>query len=202
MRVKDIKILIYLIIFLFVFLIAYFLIKPAMIEIRNKKVEIKTNQKILEQKENTLLKFIKISAKYKKHKSDIKKMDQILLQKPDPLLIFIQLDALALNNKMAIKSISFGNLELSDKGVGVLSADITAEGTYSSFKDFLEAVAKNLNLMDIETMSTEVEKVKIIKKGEEEIKIYSFSLTVNIYTKEIPVEEKPQKPPETEELEF
>lgn len=192
MGVRDIKILIYLILLLFIFVVAYFLIRPAMIEIKNKKVEIKTDQKTLEQKESTLLKFQRVSAKYKEHKSDIKKMKQILLPKSDPLLALIQLDTLASDSKMVIKAISFGELELSDKGVGVFPASITVKGTFPAFKDFLDAVAKNLNLMDVETISR-------TKEEEEEAGIELFSLKINIYTKEVPAEEKP---PETEGVEI
>lgn len=196
MEFKNIKNLIYFGTILLCFLIVYFLIKPSILSVKDTQKELLRAQKILEQKEKALLKFKKVSGEYKKQRKNIQKMDKILLLEPDLPLILLQFWTLAGKSEVVLEDISFGALEKSEKGVGSLPASLVIKGRYSAFKDFLEAVAKNLNLMEVENITF---KVKREEEKEEEEKIYSFSLDINILTQALPkVEEKP--PVEEEEI--
>ncbi|MGB4254081.1 MAG: hypothetical protein WBJ22_03180, partial [Minisyncoccales bacterium] len=79
-------------------------------------------------------------------------------------------------------------------------------GDYENFKNFLDSVAKNLNLIDVETISFQPIEAgqgmaSAIENNEEIVTVatenkYTFSLKVNTYTEKTPVpppEETPVK---------
>jgi len=108
-------------------------------------------------------------------------------------LILIQLEALAAESKIKIQNISFSPLEKSDKGVGILPVSLDAKGSYLALKNFLEAIATNLNIMEVKDIALQVE-----KKGAPEA-VYSFSLKIDVYTQALPkVEVSPPPKPEEE----
>lgn len=193
MEFKGFKIFLYLGLVLVCFLIAYFLIWLSLPEIKNNQRELIKEKRTLEEKESTLTEFKRVSEKYKKNSKNLKTINQLLLPEPDLPLILIQLEALAAQNKIEIKNISFSPLEKSDKGVGILPVNLDTKGSYLSLKNFLEAIATNLNIMEVENIALQVE-----KKGAPEA-VYSSSLKIDVYTQALPkVEVAPPPKPEEE----
>lgn len=194
---KNIKTYIYLGIILVIFVIAYFLVYPAVLEIKNTQKDVLVAQKTLDQKRDTFAKFKEVSEKYKAKKADLGKIKQMLSPEPDIVFQLIQFEALANNNGMIMDNISFGNLQAAEKGeVGVFPIDLKVNGSYVAFKNYLEALAKNLSLIDVETINFQIGEAieeKEIKEG------YSFSLKVNTYTEKMPEKPKEEQPAAEEE---
>jgi len=182
MEFKGSKMILYLGLILACFLIAYFLIWLSFPEVKNNQKELIKERKTLEEKESTIAEFQRISGKYKKISKNLKIINQILPSEADQPLILIQLGALATQNKVEITNISFSPLKNSDKGVGILPVNINAKGSYLALKNFLESIATNLNIMEVQNLTLEVEE----KVAEEKVKIYSFSLEIDVYTQELP----------------
>jgi len=195
MEFKRVKIFLYVGLILFCALIGYFLIWPSLRDVKSNQELLKTKLTLKEKKSETLQEFQRVSKEYKKNSKNIKKIDQLLLPGPDLPLILIQLEALAVNTQVEIKSISFSVLEKSEKGVGILPVNLEVKGGYISLKNFLEAIAKNLNIMEVESIT-----LKTGKGPEAARDVYSFSLKINIYTQALPKVEIPPAP-KTEEQE-
>ena len=189
MEFKGFKIFLYLGLVLVFVLIAYFLIWLSLPEIKNNQRELIKGKRTVEEKENTLAEFKRVSEKYKKNSKNLKTINQLLLPEPDLPLILIQLEALAAESKIKIQNISFSPLEKSDKGVGILPVSLDAKGSYLALKNFLEAIATNLNIMEVKDIALQVE-----KKGAPEA-VYSFSLKIDVYTQALPKVEAPSPPP-------
>jgi len=198
MSERDIKLVVYVGGILIVFLLSYFLVYPSVLKVKEIQKEIKIAEKTLENKKATLEKAKKLYKEYNERKADFEKMNQLLSPEPDIIFQLIQFEALALNNGMELENISFGSLTTSEKGVGIFPVNLKVKGDYPHFKNYLEALAKNLNLIDVKTISFGPS-----KEGEEGV--YSFSLKVNTYTEKTPetrreerTEEKMEKKAEEE----
>lgn len=208
MESKNIKRYIYLGTALLLFLISYFLLYPLILEVRNTKKEIAISEQTLQERKEILGDLKAITEKYKKKEKDFQKIDGMLFPEPDLISLLIQFDNLASKNGMIMDNISFGNLEASDKKVGIFPVNLEISGSYNSFKNYLEALAKNLNLIDVETISIQMKsQEKEMKPGEKEMKtqeegesdgMYSFSLKVNTYTQKMPKTAEEEISTETE----
>lgn len=186
---KNINTYIHLGIVIVIFLITYFFVYPAVLEVKNNKKDLLISQKTIEQKENTLSKFKEVSVKYKAAQSDFQKLNQMLPSEPDIVSQLIQIETLTGNNGLIMEDISFGSWQASKENqVGILPVNLEVTGSYSAFKNFLEAIAKNLNLMDVEAISFQPS-----KEGEEK---YTFSLVINTYTENLPVSAASENAPE------
>jgi len=179
MSERDVKLVVYVGGILIVFLLSYFLVYPSVLKIKEIQKEIKIAEKTLESKKATLEKAKKLYKEYNERKADLEKMNQLLSPEPDIIFQLIQFEALTLNNGMELENISFGSLGTSEKGVGIFPVSLKIKGDYPHFKNYLEALAKNLNLIDVKTIS-----FGSSKEGEEGV--YSFSLKVNTYTEKTP----------------
>ncbi|HOK35462.1 MAG TPA: type 4a pilus biogenesis protein PilO [Candidatus Pacearchaeota archaeon] len=180
---KNIQNYIYLGLSIIIFLVAYFLIYPAILEIKNTQKDILVLQKTLEQKQSTLIKFKDVSEKYKAKKEDFQKISQMLSEEPDIIFQLIQFEALADQNGMIMEDISFENWQADPKSkLGVLPLNLKVSGSYSAFKNYLGALAQNLNLIDVEIISFQSPRTpeEVAEKG------YTFSLKVNTYTRTAP----------------
>lgn len=187
---RNIKGYIYFGIGLAAFLIAYFGVYPAVLKVKESKKELLTLQKTIEQKQNSISQFKAISEKYKSARSDFQKLNQMLASDPDIIFQLIQLETLTGNNGLIIEDISFGAWQaFQENQVGILPVNLKVSGSYSAFKNFLEAIAKNLNLMDVGSISFQPP-----KEGEEK---YTFSLVINTYTENLPASENAQEQGET-----
>jgi len=175
MKRRDIKILIYIGLILVCLLTAYFLIRPSILEVQYNQKDLKEKKLTLEKKEDYLQKFKEVSRKYKKNRGSIKKVNQLLLSEVNLPLILIQLEALATNTKVEIESIYFSPLEMSDKEIGVIPVTINTRSKYVPFKNFLNAIAKNLNIIEVENITLETERT-----------MYLASLGLNVYTNVLP----------------
>ncbi|MDD5552166.1 MAG: type 4a pilus biogenesis protein PilO [Candidatus Pacebacteria bacterium] len=184
-KARDIQLLIYFIICVLIFCVAYFFVYPSLIEVKKAKKESVALIQILKEKEETLEEFNGVAAKYKTNSAKIKKIEGLLLdENSDKLLMLIHFDVLASRNKMSVSSFSFGEVEGSESNLGVLPVSLTVDGSYGNFKGFLDDVAKSIPLMEVETINFSVG-----EEGETGEKtppnMNSFSLVIKVYTKSI-----------------
>lgn len=194
---KKIKTYIYLGLSLIIFLVVYFFVYPAVLEVKNTQKEILVLQKTLDQNQETLAKFKEVSEKYKAKQGEFQKISQILSPEPDIIFQLIQFETLANKNGMVMDNISFENIQTTEDGkIGVLPINLQVSGDYFAFQNYLEDLAKNLNLIDVESISFQP-----IQESTETVKIakgYAFSLKVNTYTKTVPVSLLAKEEPTTE----
>ena len=209
---KNITTYIYLGLILIIFVLIYFLVYPAITGVKDVEKSKLVLEKELSEKEQTLTKFEEVTVKYKEKKGELSKISQMLSQEPDLVFQLIQFENLANTNYMVIEDISFEPLEASEKGsVGVFPINLQVSGNYENFKNFLDSVAKNLNLIDVETISFQPIEAgqgmaSAIENNEEIVTVatenkYTFSLKVNTYTQKMPEQSKEETTTEQSEEE-
>lgn len=182
MKPRTIKTLIYLVLILIGVLLAYFLILPSVTTIRETKTELLKKEKTFQKKKEVFDRFQEVSRKYEKHTSDINKIDQLLLVEPDLPLILIQLEALATNNKVVIEQIVFSSLTQSQQGIGALPVTLKIYTfNYRAIQRFLAAISKNLNMMDVKSISLSASE----DPRSEEMRL-EVTLIVDVYTQASP----------------
>jgi Tfp pilus assembly protein PilO len=186
---KEVQIFIYSLLLFAIFLMGYFIIYPELISIKKIQNQFLGYKKALQQKEETLQEFNKVAASYKTKLSNAKKLDSMILNSSDKVFLLVQLDNLASRNALTMESISFGELVASEKSVGILPVTLSVKGTYRNFKNYLADIAKNATLMEVKTLNFQV--------GSSSDSLYSFALTLDVFTKDSPQTAETAK--ETEE---
>lgn len=214
---KNITTYVYLGFILIIFVVVYFLVYPAIMGIKDIEKSKLALEKELSEKEQTLTKFEEVAVRYKEKKGDLAKISQMLSSEPDLVFQLIQFENLANMSGMVIEDISFEDLTAAEKAsVGIFPINLKVSGDYANFKNFLDAIAKNLNLIDVETISFQPTQdnqqgmapaaIEGEGSGEEmssEIttpNTYTFSLKVNTYTEKMPEKPKEEQPAAEEEL--
>lgn len=184
-KARDIQLLIYFIISVLIFCVAYFLVYPSLIEVKKTKEESVALSQVLEEKEETLEEFNGVAAKYKANSAKIKKIEGLLLdENSDKLLMLIHFDVLASKNKMSVSSFSFGEIEGSENNLAVLPITLTVDGAYGNFKNFLDDVSESIPLMEVEAINFSMGEGG--ETGEKKSSnVNSFSLLVKVYTNSI-----------------
>lgn len=176
---QQIRLLIYLLILAVIFCVAYFLVYPKLKNARRAQIDYSIYSKLLKEKEDSLEKFNKVAAVYKQKKSDFKKIDQLLLEETnDKVFLLVQFEILASMNNMTMESFSFSEITSSEEDLGILPVNLSVRGKYTDFKNYLDSIAKNLPLM-------EVESIQFSPSGERS-NLYTFILEISIYSKEVP----------------
>lgn len=188
---KNIKKYIYCGAVILIFAIVYFLIYPSILGVRDIQKEVVIAKKTLEEKKSIAEDLQGILTKYNAKEEDFKKLDGMVSPSPDLISLLIQFDKLALESGVIMEEISFEKLvESSSKNFGVFPVNLKISGSYDCLKNYLEAIAKNLSLMDVETVEV---------SGDSES--MSFSLKVNTYTEEMPEVQEEEKEGAGEESE-
>jgi len=176
---KETRILIYIGLVAIAILVAYFLVWMPIQGIKENQKLVAEKETLFQKREEFLSVFKRVAEEYKKNSDNIKNINKILLPKADLSLILIQLEALAAESRVEIKEISFATLEKSDKGVGVVPVNIKIGGAYGALKNFLEAVSRNMNIMEVGSL--------IFKAGKDTAAgIYTFTLGIDVYVEELP----------------
>jgi len=186
-KVINIKNFIYLAETVLIVAFFYFSIYPmAKEQIPEKIKEELTARKTLEEKEATTKKFDSIAKEYKSLSSQTSKIDEIISSSADlPKMLYL-FQLLATNNGVAMEGISFGSVgdAKGEAGVSVLPATFRVNASYRVFKNYLDSLANNIPLIDVNSISFNTK---------EEGGIYSFSLEVNTYIEKIASEEEEEE---------
>jgi len=174
---QDSKIINYSLYFLllgFIFLISYYFIRPLIFETKKVQAEFAAYQGLLKEKEETLEEFNRVAVSYKEKKSEIDKINEMVLPEPNMIYTLVQFETIASRSGMVMKNISFGSIQDSaDSSFSVFPVNLSVEGTYENFKNFLDTVARNIFLMDVSQISF---------SETETPGMYIFSLEVDTYT--------------------
>lgn len=107
-------------------------------------------------RDNLLAKYNSISAE------DQDRLIGFLPKSEEAGVLIVNIENLVIANKMALEQINVGVAESSKKGnsesgvspgVQVMPVDLSVSGSYDSFRFFLEALDKNLRLLDIDSIA-------------------------------------------------
>lgn len=167
------------------FYLPRFSIRDTITEVKKTKSEFLTYKDLLNEKKETEAEFGEVAASYKEKKENFGKIGLLILPEPNLVLLLIQFENLASQNGMIMKNISFGTLEASpQKNIGVFPVNITVEGNYNAFKNYLDSISRNLPLLDVEKITFSLPSAEALTDT------LSFSLTVNTYTEKTPASQQ------------
>jgi len=144
-------------------------------ELKKRKEEIK----ILVEKEKRNLQQIRyLKLKFEKSKDLFQKAEILVPEDFDIPYIMVSLQTLSAGNGMVWEDISFGE-GISEKEVPLQKIKISLKlfGKYNDFKNFLDALWKNIPLFDIETISVSP------TNEEKKLKLYRYSLELFSFAK-------------------
>lgn len=171
---KIINFSIYILLIAVIFAIGYFFIRPQINQIKILRADSLAWKNLLNQKQQTLTKFNKIAVTYKEKQLLVNKIQEMISPSADILLSLVQFENLASQSGMVIKNISFGALAVSgDKTVGIFPIDITLDGGYDAFKNYLQTVSTTIPLTEVESFTIGVPS----SPG-----IFPFTVKLNTYT--------------------
>lgn len=148
---------------------------------------VKMFKQALEEKKELVVKVNQLKEIYESHKDELKKVYYVLPFEKDIPNLIVQFEALASENGLILEEIEFAQIKTeaksSKKGEGTeekkekdykeLGVSLGLNGTYESFKGFLEALELNVRLMDIKSIKFSFQK--------EETSIFSFSVDLEVY---------------------
>ena len=173
------KILIFLgvhfLIWVFLFKFVIFPLQGNISEIKEKKEEIKT---LVEREKKDLQQIKYLKLKFEKSKDLCQKAEIFIPEDFDIPYLMLSLQALSAHNGMIWENISFGE-KISEKEFPLQKLKISLKivGKYNDFKNFLDALWKNVPIFDIES-------IRISPTNEEKkLKLYHYSLELFSFAK-------------------
>ena len=176
---KNIIIAVLIVVFLGV---VFFLDWPVFKEVSSLRGEIKDYNKLVAEKEELIAKVEQLKSVYEDKQTDIKKVYYALPRTEEVPEIIVQLEALTSENGLILEAIDIQEIEKQgskqeDKtGVNVLRISLALSGSYSSFKNFLEALEYNIRIMDIQRIEFSFK-----KGGEETNSFLEFNVDLEVY---------------------
>lgn len=176
---------------LIILVAAYFLVYPAVMEVKETKKKIKVSNMVLSEKEAVVKRFDELAEKYSNNEEEFEKIEKLLFEDRNLVSTLIQFNTIASNNNLTLSGISFGDLKGysgANSDIGTFSVSGKLNGKYRDFIGFLEAAAQNLKLIDIKSISVNVrERIREEEEGETERR-YNFQFQSDVYTKNAPGE--------------
>lgn len=171
--------------------VVVFLDVPKVQEILDLRREVETQQEKLSQKQLLLAKAEELRKKYEENEENLKKVNYILPSGEDVPNLIVQFEALALEAGVALEGIKIYQVEeevqsraaaaraaqeTAQKDYQTLSANLTLKGSYSSFKNLIELIERNIRLIDITAINISVESIE-----ETETPIFNFDIDLKTY---------------------
>ena len=173
------KILIFLgvhfLIWVLLFKFVIFPLQKNISEIKEKTQEIKT---LVEKEKRNLQQIKYLKLKFEKSKDLCQKAEILVPEDFDIPYLMLSLQTLSAHNGMVWENISFGG-KVSEKELPLekLKISLKLVGKYNDFKNFLDALWKNIPFFDIES-------IKISPTNEEKkLKLYRYSVELFSFAK-------------------
>ncbi len=166
---------VHLLIWVFVLKFVFFPLQKNISELKKKKEEIKT---LVEKEKRNLQQIRYLKLKFEKSKDLFQKSEILVSEDFDIPYIMLSLQTLSARNGMVWENISFGE-KISEKEVPLQKLKISLKlvGKYNDFKNFLDALWKNVPLFDIES-------IRVSPTNEEKkLKLYRYSLELFSFAK-------------------
>lgn len=162
----------------FIAIVVFFDI-PAVQDVLNLRKAVIEQNKILQDKQEFLIKLEKLIKNYEDNKQYAEKISYVLPSGEEIPNLIIQLEALGVEGGMAIEQIEFSSVDEqvtagSLENYKTMTINLKTSGDYYSFKNFIAAVEKNMRLMDIE-------KINFIPLSSENSQLFNFEITLKTY---------------------
>jgi len=167
--------------------IIYFGIIPLIKSIQEEKIDYLKLQYSIDQEKKILGDLRDLIGEYKKYEaSTFKKLNKILPNNIDQSIILVQLDALAFSNGASLQSLNFGtptqvsvaSLGGGQQVINSIPINVSVVGNYLSVKNFLNALYKNLRLLEID--SANFQSPEKTEKGEI---LYTVNISLRAFYK-------------------
>jgi len=147
-------------IFIFIFFLSALILSafftfPKYQEVMNLKSQIEAKRTVLQYKEDRLLQLKDLEEKLEYYKEPLEKLDSALPKDPDLPNLFNFLEKTALENGLILGEISSFTVSppKTKEQLGQASVTFSLSGSYSSFKNFLDALEKSARLITLENLS-------------------------------------------------
>jgi len=180
---KNIIIIVLITVFL---VVVFFLDWPLFKQTSSLRDEIKSYNKLIEERKELIAKVEQLKDIYEDRQTDINKVYYALPQRQEIPELIVQLEALASENGLILESLDIKEkkraTETNEKKaavssqINILEISLALSGSYPAFKGFLEALEYNVRIMDVQKIEFS------FKKGQEEGAAFlGFNLDLLVY---------------------
>lgn len=158
----------------------FFLWKPELKKFLDLKAELKQKETELKAKEDYFLNLNGLESKLKRYENELDKIDSAL---PDNLslpALFSFIQKTSSENGLILEDLTSGGLNESSANPGVkeIFFNGSVTGSYSSFKNFLDALYNNAKLFEVESISFLSAEEGGLFTFDVKIKTYGFSAPI------------------------
>lgn len=193
-------------ILILVFVAVLFLLDlPIYSKVNFLRGEIKKNNGLLKEKQELLAKVNQLKGVYESRQDEIKRAYYVLPQEKDVPNLIVQFEALASENGLILEGINFIKktvkptvVEAEEPGLGgttptqipgaeprknyeTLEISLSLNGSYQSFRSFLEAIELNVRLMVIKSIDFTSEAKKEKTETEAGGEGFTFNINLEVY---------------------
>lgn len=152
----------------------------------NSRQSLVSEKNLLEKKQNLIFQIKSLSDKFQQSQDKVKKINFAIPRDQSVAELLVQFESIAAENGMVLNTIDFSEQapaasfarqedfesEIQPQSYKILSINANLKGAYPSFKNFLNAIEKNIRLMDAQSVS-------LSPAGEGSL--FNFTVGINTY---------------------
>jgi len=158
-------------------------IRPEMTAIDGERSEVASKEQLFTTQKAAVGQVQSLISEFQNNAALQNTVSMVIPDNPDVTDALNQMNAIATNNQVQITSLSVKPNELAVssqplvKGLGVLSMDVKATGSYQGLKGFLQSLETNIRLANIDTIQFE----SPANGPQSSLPVYQTEVTVDIY---------------------